>query len=150
MSISGLIRHHQLNVLRVFPFRHFQSLLFLFSFVVTSLTSLTYSPPAHAQIPDINGTYAGQLSGTDVCPSPEPFTSDTILTITQSGATFTFSGEDTFVEDGEVKKDTYSGSGSISGTTISGSFNGITGDGTQTFTGSFSGTIGEDGNSLTI
>jgi hypothetical protein len=120
----------------------------IYSAIAGGLLSF-FSLAVHATVPDINGLYFGRLSGTDVCPTPEPDSTDMKLTITQSGATFTFSGEVAFLDDdGSVHRDTFSGSGSIVGTSISGTFTGVAG--TETLTGSFNGTIEDGGNSLSI
>ena len=142
MNLPGLYR--------IYIVKRYSFLPFLYTFFLTCLPLLSYSPPVHAQ-PDISGTYSGTLSGSEFnCTDSNddgPITPFSVtLNISQSNSSFT--GTASFVDDEGPGSASMSGSVFTNGS-FNGSISGTAGDGVN-FAGTISGTFSNNSISLNV
>lgn len=145
MNLPGLYR--------IYIVKRYSFLPFLYTFFLTCLPLLSYSPAAHATtFPNISGTFIGTIPGVETgCGPTEQLTGNFSLSFTQNDGTFSGSGINNGTEPGGSFADEFTFTGTID---TAGNFNatlsGTTDGGTAPIDGNFSGTLSGDSMSISF
>lgn len=123
----------------------------LYHIFITALLLSFVSPPAFAA-PDINGTFSGQLSGSETCENPDnngPISVNVTLAFSQSGNSFTATGTAVESDGGSAELKLKNGNINSNGS-YSAVLEGTTTDNGDQLSGSASGTLSDSSLSVDI